>query len=750
MHPLLCGCIFAVAICILCSYISSGGIVALCCAIVLSLLFVVPVRFSFKHHAVLSLIMALAMSLTSFLYCKYKYEPACEYSGKSVVVDCNVLSNYGEGDNCITAKAISVYENGTDTSVNFKVRIYTNDTTTVLPSTKIRALVDFYDIEAVDRHDSDGIYISGFADRFNVIEPSNTSSFTYKYYAFREKLKGLIDLGDPETTSFARAMILGDKSELSGVFISKFRAIGMSHVMAVSGMHLLFAVMFFELILISFGIDVKPRAVCSIVAILLFTFVTGFSVSCVRAAIMLTVYYAGILIGRISESVTSLSFSVYVILLITPYNIYDLSFIMSVCAVLGIVLITPILNKFIVIGTGFYKIDKCLKFIKNIFTVSLGATLACIPVQIIVFREVSLVSPIANVLLLLPVKALFYTCFLDIPFGFIGIFSPISRILYKIISKITNILYLFPLTSISSYNPFFYIIFTLFGVLIIGIYIYSLKFPKKNVYPYVLSYAALCVSFAILNTTVISGTARLEVVDVGNGNCNIITSGDTAVVIDCGGSDFGSVYESFNQLPVKRIETVALTHLDSDHVNYLDYLINSFEIGTIMYPEFSDAKHMQDVFDKAQFAGTKIKMLTEDESFTVLRTYTLTAFVESAYKTKLQNNTSAVYKFSTDKSSVLFTGDMAAPQEYAYLDYGQALDCDILVAAHHGASNSSIKPVLELFTPDYSVISVGENSNGHPSALTLNRLNEVSRVLRTDLNGDIIFKFDKKGYKLLN
>lgn len=740
-HPLLCGCVFAIVVCILCSVLSSSGIVALLCMLGLSLLFVIPAKFSLKQHILAMIILSLAVSFTSFLNYKYNYESALKYSEKSAVADCTVLSFYDSEENFITVKL---------DSDNIKARIYTEYPVTLLPSTRIRAKVSFYETERNDRFDSDGIYLSGFTDEVTVIQSVNTSSVSYNYFIVREKLKSLINLGNEDVTALARAMILGNKNELSGVFVSKFRTIGMSHVMAISGMHLMFAVMFFEALLMAFGVGIKPRAVCSIIVIWIFAAITGFPISCIRSAIMLTIYFAGRITDRIPETVTSLFFSAVVILCVIPYSLFDISFILSVCAVLGITTITPALNKRIRIGVGFNKVDRFLNYIKQIFTVSVGASVACIPAQIIAFREICVISPLSNVLLLIPVEMLFYIGFLSI-FPFLSTISSFAASLfYNIICKVTDFLYSLPIISVSAFNPFFYIIFALLGVLIVGCCVYRAKFPKLKIYPYIIGYAVLCVLFSLINSTVIMGTARLTVVDVGNGNCNIITSGDSAVVIDCGGSDYKSLYEFLSVTPAKKIEVVALSHCDADHINYLEHLINSFEIGTIIYPEFSNTENVDDVFEKARMLGIEVMPLSKDMTLTVMNGITLDVFAERAYLSKLENNTSILYKLTVGENSAVFTGDMPAYQEYAYLDYGDRLDCDILVVSHHGAYSSSIKPILELYSPDYSVISVGENTYGNPSERTLERLNEISTVLRTDFEGNITFKFNKKGYKYLS
>ena len=90
-------------------------------------------------------------------------------------------------------------------------------------------------------------------------------------------------------------------------------------------------------------------------------------------------------------------------------------------------------------------------------------------------------------------------------------------------------------------------------------------------------------------------------------------------------------------------------------------------------------------------------------------------------------------------------------QEYVYLDYGDKLDCDILLVPHHGSGSSSLGYILDLYSADYAVISVGkDNKYGLPDSRALYRLEKHSKILRTDELSTVSFILNKKGYRLLN
>jgi len=115
-------------------------------------------------------------------------------------------------------------------------------------------------------------------------------------------------------------------------------------------------------------------------------------------------------------------------------------------------------------------------------------------------------------------------------------------------------------------------------------------------------------------------------------------------------------------------------------------------------------------------------------------------------KVEDSNNFSYFIKIEYNGFSLLFTGDADANIEKKMIEKHESdLDCDILKVAHHGSNTSSTSQFLQAVTPQYAVISVGKNNYGHPSSEVINNLyaSGVNKILRTDLDGDILFTVDK-------
>ena len=111
------------------------------------------------------------------------------------------------------------------------------------------------------------------------------------------------------------------------------------------------------------------------------------------------------------------------------------------------------------------------------------------------------------------------------------------------------------------------------------------------------------------------------------------------------------------------------------------------------------------------------------------------------------NDTSVLLKVCYGETEALYTGDITAYAERQYIKSGLDLSADILKAAHHGSASSTSEEWVETVSPQYTIISCGENNSyGHPSKETLKRLNGCT-VIRTDESGDITFTADRKKIK---
>lgn len=216
------------------------------------------------------------------------------------------------------------------------------------------------------------------------------------------------------------------------------------------------------------------------------------------------------------------------------------------------------------------------------------------------------------------------------------------------------------------------------------------------------------------------------------------------MLIDDGSKDINVDYVNYLKENVihskinNKIDYLVLTHADADHVGGTMKLLKNFEINMVFMPKIiSNSATFQEIYD---YVTKNCDYQVLGEGFQIVNQYQIT-FFESLNQTNT-NDSSQVIKLEYLNKSFLFMGDVSSLVEDDYVEfYGNSLNCDVLKVSHHGSLTATSQLLLDYSTPQYAVISVGENNSyGHPNEEVLNRLrvNGVN-IYRTDKHGDVLF-----------
>lgn len=252
----------------------------------------------------------------------------------------------------------------------------------------------------------------------------------------------------------------------------------------------------------------------------------------------------------------------------------------------------------------------------------------------------------------------------------------------------------------------------------------------------------------------IEGDLTVHFIDVGQGDCELIKSGSKTVLIDSGEKEYYSqVIRYLKNQGVTRLDYVVVTHPHSDHSGGMSYILEEFDIGTLIMPKLTE--------EITPTTSSYYKLLTviEDKNITLQyakpnKTYSL----ENADMTLLSplkdyddlNNYSVVIKLVHGANSFLFTGDMEQKGEKDLIASGADISAMVLKVGHHGSSTSSSKEFLDKVNPQYAVIEVGSpNDYGHPHDQVIKRLRNMNiEIYRTDKSGNIVFVSDGKSFNI--
>lgn len=246
---------------------------------------------------------------------------------------------------------------------------------------------------------------------------------------------------------------------------------------------------------------------------------------------------------------------------------------------------------------------------------------------------------------------------------------------------------------------------------------------------------------------------QVHFIDVGQGDAALITSGSEAMLIDTGErDDKNTLIHYLEDLNIKSLKYLVITHPHSDHMGEAGEVISEFETENIIMPKITGeavptSSIYRNFLKAVKNQGKKITA-AKDGEFTLGDCEILTFTSKEEHENL--NNYSVIVKVIHGSDSFLITGDCEKEEEKEMIDQGADLSADVLKAGHHGSYTSSSADFLKAVRPDYAVVSCGKgNKYGHPHEQTVKRLKKyASHYYCTADRGSIIFISDGKGLKV--
>lgn len=251
--------------------------------------------------------------------------------------------------------------------------------------------------------------------------------------------------------------------------------------------------------------------------------------------------------------------------------------------------------------------------------------------------------------------------------------------------------------------------------------------------------------FLLLATPIFADTT-VTFIDVGQGDA-IWVHDDTGhdVLIDAGEAQWGDVVLQHLE-DVPDLDVVIWTHAHADHIGGLLDVIEAKPVDQILYNGFDyNSVTYNDLWDL--IIAYNIPQASTHRGDTYIWGECTATVLHPDREYLNTNNSSVVVKLSCGEVDFLLTGDAEWEAESSMLDAGLALDSEILKVGHHGSNTSSSSVFLDAVDPDIAVISVGDNTYGHPSQVTLDRLaSRGIRTFRTDQDGTVSIRTNGTSY----
>ena len=629
----------------------------------------------------------------------------------------------------------------------------------------------------------------------------------------RCKISDLIEReGRGEEYGVLKALIIGERNSIPQHLREAFNRAGAGHLLAISGLHIgivaTITFIFFRWILSYFKLFLwnawtgKGAAILSFFPVLAYGLLSGMSPSTQRAVIMVTLFLMTFLFEREIDPFNTLALAAMLILAAYPPSLFAISFQLSFSAVFSIIYgLSWVQSNVLLYDKSVIKKEWHQLAVKKLFSflsVSFFAILGTMPLAMFYFNQVSTVGLAAN-LLLVPV-----TGFIVVPLGLLSVllypFSiwaaswciNASAAILAPSLDIVNFFSQLPFAAVKTITPTYFEICCFYMLVWAVLNLKSVQ-PKAqgvehtgydaggNTQRAVFRRKTVIIVLAVV---ILAGSIdccywfynrfwrddfRATIIDVGQGSCTLLElPGGQCFLVDGGGFSDNSVFDVGAGIvapflwrkKIGTIDTIVLSHANSDHLNGLLYIARHFNVKRIWTNNESAStagyRNLMEIIEKNKIHAPVFKDMPRVYDINGVRLkilYPSDDFIDKRKKEKWRdlNNNSLVLKAEFGTKSFLFPGDIMAYAEKELIAIaGDELKSTVILAPHHGSKTSSTELFLDKVRPELVIISSGWNNRfGFPHSLVLKRYRERDcRILRTDSHGAVTISTDGKSLKI--
>ena len=567
----------------------------------------------------------------------------------------------------------------------------------------------------------------------------------------RERLReSLYGIAEPKEASLMCAMLLGDKNDLDEEVEKLYQDGGISHILAISGLHISMLGMLLFGLLRKLGLSMGAGGAIAGGVMGIYCMMTGLGVPAVRAFVMFLVYLGAQVFGRTYDLKNSLSLAVILILFQNPQLLFQGGFQLSVLAVAGLAYLYPVLKKRVKIKGK--AADGLL--------ISMSVQLMIFPCILYHFYQFSwtgifvnlLVLPLMSVLLLAGLAGSALGIF--VPAAGILVFAPCHYILW-FVERLCRLSLEIPGAEQIWGKPEAVSIFLYYGILVLVFAALQRRDKSKKIFGAVLYGCSL--SAAVFGLSV-HDRKGLEMVflDVGQGDSIFWRADGKNFLCDAGSSGVEQVgkYRIIPFLKCQGISNLFLSHMDGDHVNGAEEILEGdtgISVGCLVMPEIvkQDGRYCS-VIAAAEKRGISVVRFHEGMEIDTGKSRLECLAPREGARGEDKNADSLVLAVQYGEFRALLTGDVEGEGEERLIESGRAGKVSVLKAAHHGSKNSTPDCFLRQTRPIVSIVSCGrENPYGHPSPELLQRLEAAGSVVyKTMENGAVTVASEGEGFEV--
>lgn len=576
-------------------------------------------------------------------------------------------------------------------------------------------------------------------------------SIGYSYFGqllqeIRQKAETILDEAAGAYAGIFQAMILGERGNLDAETKMQYQMAGIMHILAISGLHISFVGMGFFRLLKKAGTGNGVAGAVSAFLIYAYGVVTGGSVSAMRAVGMFLVLIGAGIAGRSYDLLSAMALSAIVLLLDAPAYLYNVSFLLSFGAVIGIGALTP-------------EICSLLNLKKRTAKSLAGSVivwLITLPIALHAYGEVSLAGVILNLLVLPTSGIVLASGIFALPVG-IFVIEIAKRVVFPgkcvlfLYEKLCEVVGWIPHSTWIAGSPQLWqcaVYYVMLGVAFTGV-----KWGKKAASVALVIFAVVFLGYHSRNGLAIT------CLDIGQGDCCVLKMpGGENFLIDGGSSNKKNtaVYQILPYLKnqgIAILDGIFVSHTDQDHISGIEELLElcaqkltTVRVKNLILPDWdTTGGEYEKLKMLAEQTGIRVQTVREGNLLKAKEAQIEILAPENGADGSDTNEDGMVMKVHFGKFRGLFTGDIGAETEKKLLDSME--DVDFLKVAHHGSKYSTCQGFLDVVSPEIAVISCSaKNTYGHPSADTIKKLEDCgAQVEYTMKNGAITVRTDGEG-----
>lgn len=533
-------------------------------------------------------------------------------------------------------------------------------------------------------------------------------------------------------------VVIGDRRRLAGTSPeADFRTTGLTHLVAVSGGHLVVIAALVGALLSASRLPRAPSTAVLIGVLGMYVVVSGVQSSAVRAWLMATVVGVVSLAGRRVDGLAALAWAVVVSLVVWPDSAFDLGLQLSVASVAGLLLFARLTEAWL--GAALPRTAGALAGAVGLTLVAQAATL---PLTVSTFGMLSLVSPLAN-LIAGPLVSVVLSV------GMAGlcvtaVWPRVGLVVLMVAGAAGNAcvdaagwLARWPHAAVPLGADSRFAAALCAGAA--GALWATWPQPRGRAFPRGVLACALVGLVALALGPRPADGVRVVVMDVGQGDAILVRDGPAAVLVDAGPSP-ESLRTALLRNGVRSLDAVVISHLHDDHAGGLKALAGTIPVrrAYVAAGALGEGGHPE-VIGLLKSVSDEVLELGTGQELTVGRLTLQAVSPASAVADAAENDSSVVLLARAWQTEVLLTGDAESEVLERVVGAGLVPDIDVLKVGHHGSASAVSPGSLSALRPEWAIISVGAgNRFGHPTPSTLELLSAAgARVLRTDQGGDV-------------